>query len=61
MVIQPQKSYVQTPSKLRMLWNIAMRLIGNYEDFDRRLTDLEKKFNDFSSKLTSTVDRIKNV
>jgi hypothetical protein len=61
MAIDPKKTYTQTPSKLRFLWEIAKRLIANYENFDRRLTDLEKKASDISSKIKSTADKIVNV
>ena len=61
MVIEPQKSYTKSPSKLRILWNTAMRLIGEYENFDRRVTLLEKNFSELSYKISIMVDRIKNV
>jgi hypothetical protein len=61
MPIEQNKTFSQTPSKLRWLWSIAQRLIGEYEDFDKRLTSLESRFNDFSLKLSSLIDRIKNV
>jgi len=61
MVIDNKKTYTQTPSKLRFLWEIAKRLIANYEDFDRRLTELETKMKDNSYKLSSTADKVKNV
>jgi len=52
----PKQSYNQTPSKLRTLWDIATQLIASYEDFDRKLTNLEKKIADISAKLTSTIE-----
>jgi len=56
MSIDPKKTFNQTPSKIRRLWEIAMRLIAQYEDFDNRLKDLEKKTSDISKKMTSTVE-----
>jgi chromosome segregation ATPase len=56
MPIDPKKTFNQTKSKIRTLWEIAMRLIAQYEDFDDRLKDLEKKTSDISKKLTSTVE-----
>jgi hypothetical protein len=56
-----KKTYTQTSSKIHILWNIAQRLIGSYENFDFRLVNLEKKFTDLSYKISLIVDRIKNV
>jgi len=53
-----KKTYNQTTSKLRNLWNIATRLIGEYENFDNRLTSLEKKVKDLSQKLSSTISGV---
>lgn len=61
MVNDPKKTYSQSEGKIRGLWNIARRLIGEYEDFDRRLSALEEKFTQLSRKITSTIDRINNV
>jgi len=61
MVIEPKKSYYQSEGKIRQLWNTARRLIGEYEDFDKRLTFLEEKFSQLSHKITSTINRINNV
>lgn len=55
MPIDPKQTYTQTPSKLRRLWEYAMRLIAEHEDFDSRLTDAEKKLSELSRKLTSTI------
>lgn len=60
MVIQIKKSYTQTPSKIRFLWEIAHKLIGSYEDFDRRLIDVEKKVTDLSYKIAKLTNRVKN-
>jgi hypothetical protein len=61
MAIDTKKTYTQTVSKLRVMWDTAMKLIGEYEDFNRRLSDLEKKASDISTKSVSITDRIKNV
>lgn len=61
MAIEPRKNYNQTPSKLRVLWDTAKRLIGEYEDFDRRIKELETKIAELSYKLSSMADKIKNV
>jgi hypothetical protein len=61
MTIETPKTFAKTPSKLRRLWDIAMILIGNYEDFERRLTDAEKKMNENSSKLSDLSNRANNV
>ena len=53
MVIEPKKAYNQTFSKLRILWNIAQRLIGEYEDYDRRLIELENKYKTLSEQTSS--------
>ena len=55
MPIDPKKSYSGTTSKLRYMWEIAMRLIAAYEDFDSRLTSLENKVKSISIKLNSTI------
>lgn len=55
MPIDPKKPYSRTKSKLRYMWEIAMRLIASYEDFDSRLTALENKINSISTKLNSMV------
>lgn len=49
----PQKSYRPTPEKLRALWDIAMRLVAMREDFDRRISMLEKKNGSILGKLAS--------
>lgn len=51
-----KKTYTQTPSKIRTLWSIALQLIAAFENFDRKLTALEKKFDDISARLTSTIE-----
>ena len=53
MPIQPKKSFKQTFSKIRILWEIAQRLIGEYEDFDRRLIELENKYKTLSETINS--------
>lgn len=60
MVMEIKKSYTQTTSKIRFLWETANRLIGSYEDFNRRLTDIEKKFTDLSYKIAKLTNRVKN-
>ena len=55
MPIEPKKAYDGTASKLRYMWEIAMRLIASYEDLDNRLTKLENKVNSISTNLTSIV------
>ena len=61
MATETPKTYAKTPSKLRRLWDIAMILIGSYEDFDRRLTDAEKKMSENSTKLGDLANRANNV
>jgi len=61
MVTETPKTYAKTPSKLRRLWDIAMILIGSYEDFERRLTDAEKKMSENSTKLANLANRANNV
>jgi hypothetical protein len=61
MTTETPKSYAKTPSKLRRLWDIAMILIGSYEDFERRLTDAEKKMEENSAKLANLANRANNV
>jgi hypothetical protein len=55
MPIIPKQNYLSTISKLRYLWEVAMRLIASYEDFDNRLTSLEKKVDSISSNITSMI------
>ena len=52
------KPYDQTRSKIRVLWETALQLIGQYEDFDRNLTDLENKVQTSSDTLTSTINGV---
>jgi hypothetical protein len=61
MATETPKTYAKTPSKLRRLWDIAMILIGNYEDFERRLTDVEKKMSENATKLSDLADKANNV
>jgi len=61
MATETPKTYTKTPSKLRRLWDIAMILIGSYEDFERRLTDVEKKMSENSAKLIDLSNRANNV
>jgi hypothetical protein len=61
MATETPKTFAKTPSKLRRLWDIAMLLIGSYEDFDRRLTDAEKKISENSTKLSNLANRANNV
>jgi hypothetical protein len=55
MIIEPKKTYNQTFSKLRILWNIAQKLIGEYEDYDRRLIELENKYKTLSNKISMDI------
>jgi len=55
MSIDPKKPYTGTTSKLRYMWEIAMRLIASYENFDERLTRLENKVNSITSNITSII------
>ena len=61
MATETPKTYTKTPSKLRRLGDIAMILIGSYEDFERRLTDVEKKMSENSAKLIDLSNRANNV
>jgi hypothetical protein len=61
MATETPKTFAKTPSKLRRLWDIAMLLIGSYEDFDRRLSDAEKKMSENASKLANLANRANNV
>jgi len=61
MITTMNQPYNQTPSKIRTLWDTAVQLIGLYEDFDRKLTSLDIKFNDLSTKLTASIETTKNV
>jgi hypothetical protein len=58
MAIDPLKAFKQTTSKLRTLWTIATILIGKYEDFERRLTTIEKNNNSLSNQLSDATKRI---
>jgi hypothetical protein len=55
------KPYDQTPSKIRVLWETALQLIGEYEDFERRLTDIDTRVRALNSKLNSTINGNPNV
>lgn len=61
MPTDPKQTYEQTPSKLRAMWDIAMRLIGEYEQFDNRLTLLESKVSELSKKVSSAIKGTGNV
>lgn len=45
MTTEPKKTYIQTPSKIQFLWNLANKLIGDYDDFNKRMNLLEEKVN----------------
>jgi hypothetical protein len=51
-----KKTYNQTTSKLRKLWDIALQLIGEYEDFDSRLNQLENKVDDLYVQINSIIN-----
>jgi division protein CdvB (Snf7/Vps24/ESCRT-III family) len=55
MSITPLPNFNQSKSKLRTLWEVANRLVADYESFDKRLTDLENKINSVSSRVDSTI------
>ena len=57
MVIELKKTYSQTPSKIRTLWGIAHRLIGMYEDFDRKLKEFEKKIDEMAKKINQLAEK----
>jgi len=61
MVLAPKQTFERTIKKLRTMWDIAIQLIGDYEDFDKRLTLLEDKIDSLSRQLNSTVNNINNV
>ena len=44
MATEPKKTYRQTPSKIMELWDNVYRLLEEYKEFDRQLTELEKKY-----------------
>lgn len=52
------KPYDKTTSKIRVLWETALQLIGAYEEFDRELSDLDTKITDLSTRLNSTIDGV---
>jgi hypothetical protein len=52
------KSYDKSTSKIRVLWETALQLIGAYEEFDRELYDLDTKVTDLSTRLNSTIDGV---
>jgi len=54
--IDPKQTYKQTPSKLRTLWEYAIRLISVHDDFNTRLSDAEKRIHELSRKLNSTIE-----
>lgn len=56
-----KKVYNQTPSKIRVLWETARKLIGDYENFDRRLSGMEQKITDITYKINQLFDRLTNV
>ena len=58
---EPIKTYNQTPSKLRILWETAIRLIGEYENFDKKITSLENKIEELNYKISVTSGQINNV
>jgi hypothetical protein len=47
--------YIQTKGKIRTLWEIASKLVAQYEEFDRRLTELENKVSTLNSRVDSTI------
>jgi hypothetical protein len=55
MTNKSKQEYTQTPSKLRTLWETALQLISQYENFDKKLVDLETKIDEVSLKINSTI------
>lgn len=58
MSINQKIVYRQATSKLRRLWETAIRLIAQYEDFDRRLTAAEERMRNLSKRISSTIDGV---
>jgi hypothetical protein len=55
------KPFNQSKSKLRLLWETAFQLIGEYEAFDEKLSSLEDKTKTLSDNLNSTINGTPNV
>jgi len=53
---QTQQAYTQSSMKIRILWDTALKLIGQYEEFDRKLKELETKILTLSKSLNSTIE-----
>lgn len=54
MVIQ-KKNYDQTKNKLHVMWEQANQLIAQYEEYDKRILDLEDKYNQLINSINSTL------
>jgi len=51
-----KQAYSQSPSKIRILWDTALQLVGQYEEFDRKIKELENKISILSKSLNSTIE-----
>jgi len=56
MVIAPKQTFNQTPFKVRTLWDIAVQLIADYENFNKRLTLLEAEAASLSIQIQSIIN-----
>ena len=57
MTNKTKEAYIQTPSKIRTLWDTALQLIGQYEEFSRKITELETKITDLSKSINAEITR----
>jgi len=57
MVIAPKQTFNQTPFKVRTLWDIAVQLIADYENFNKRLSLLEAEADSLSIQIQSIINK----
>jgi hypothetical protein len=57
MTNQTQQAYNQTPSKIRTLWDTALQLVGQYEEFDRKISELDSKISTLSNSINAEIIR----
>jgi hypothetical protein len=61
MVTAPKQTFNQTPFKVRTLWDIAVQLIADYENFHKQLSLLEAEADSLSTQIQAIITNNSNV
>jgi hypothetical protein len=61
MVTAPKQTFNQTLFKVRTLWDVAIQLIADYENFHKRLSLLEAEADSLSTQIQAIITNNSNV